>query len=462
MRLNLIFIAFCTMVLGACSPMPLASPPALPAAPVAFKEATGKWIAATPSEAQPRGTWWKVFADYVLDDLIERANQGNTNIKQAASRLEQARVLVRGANANRSIQVGANASASRQGGTLINAAGVNGTLINTSINLSYETDFFGRLSKAGEATRLDAKAREALMLSARLVVQTDVAQTYFSLRGLDNEIGVLRAGIDAQQELLQMAERRARSGLATEIDAERVRAALASVEFERLTLERQRAQLEHALAVLIGEVPSAFSFEARNWAGALPAIPPGIPSALLARRADVSAAQASMLAAQARLGAADAAWFPSLSLTGSSGYASPELSELFRTSLLDWAIGAALSLPLFDGGRREAALKGASADLELQYGAYREQILVAFRDVEDQLSALRLLAEQAGSQERAVTSAMHISKLSDSRFRSGLTSKQEVLDARQVELLNLRKAVQVRSTQFQTTVGLVKALGGSW
>ena len=449
-------------VLGGCSSVTVVDATALPAMPVAFKEADSRWTAAVLAESQARGNWWKAFADPVLDDLVERANSGNSSIQQAGARVEQAKALLRGADANRTVQVSANAGASRQGGALINAIGSSGTLFNTSVNLSYEVDLFGRLAKASDAAVHDAQAREALMHSARLAVQTDVAQTYFSMRGLDTERAVLRTALTAQRAAVELNERRVRAGLISDIDVQRQRMSLAATETDLATLERQRTLYEHALAVLVGEVASSFAVAERDWTGALPVIPPGIPSTLLARRPDVSAAQSSILSAQARLGASQAAWFPSLSLTTSSGFASPELSHLFRTSVLDWAIGGVLSLPLFDGGRREAGLKGASAEVDLSLATYREQVLIAFKDVEDQLASLRILSDQADIQQRALTLAARITKLSESRFRNGLSSKLEVLDARQSELLSERKVVQVRASQYQVTVGLVKALGGGW
>jgi multidrug efflux system outer membrane protein len=212
----------------------------------------------------------------------------------------------------------------------------------------------------------------------------------------------------------------------------------------------------------VGEVSSEFSVPVAEWNTALPVIPAGVPGTVLARRPDVSAAQSGMLAAQARVGVAKAAWFPDVTLTASGGYASPELSDLFKWSARAWGVGALLSLPIFDGGRREAGIRGSHAQLDEAVARYREQVLVAFRDVEDQLSALRLLAEQADAQARAVAAASRTTSLSDARYRNGLVSQLDLLDARRSELRNRRQALQVRSAQYQATVGLVRALGGGW
>jgi multidrug efflux system outer membrane protein len=247
-----------------------------------------------------------------------------------------------------------------------------------------------------------------------------------------------------------------------ELDVARVSTEVAATESDALALDRARAELEHALAVLVGEPASSFQVAGTDWSTALPVIPAGVPSTVLARRPDISAAQRSMQAAQTRVGVAEAAWFPNLALTASAGYASPELGDLFKWSARAWGVGALLSLPLFDGGRRKAGVQNAEAELDAALASYREQVLVAFKDVEDQLSALRLLAEQAEAQSRAVASASRATTLSDARYRNGYVSQLDLLDARRSELRNRRQALQVRSAQYQATVGLVRALGGAW
>lgn len=445
---------------GCAAPLPLEKK--LPATPAAFKEADQRSSEAVPATAHPHGDWWKVFADPLLDDLVARSANSNTTIQQAAARLTQARALARAAGANRMPQAGLNAGVSRQGGPLINAAGADGTLINTAANLSYEIDLVGKLSKAAEAANLDVQSRDALLRSAHLLVQADIAQAYLSLRALDAERALVRETADAQRETLRLIERRQKAGLVPELDVARARAEAAATDAEGLALDRRRAELEHALAFLTGEAPSTFRIDSIEWKAALPVIPPGIPSAVLARRPDVSAAQRSMQAAQTRLGLAHTAWFPNLALTASGGFASTELGDLFKLSARAWGIGAVLALPLFDGGRRAAAIDGAGADLELALANYREQMLVAFRDVEDQLSALRLLAAQAEALVAASQAASRAAELADSRYRSGLSSQLDALDARRGELRNRRAALAVQSLRYQVTVGLVRALGGGW
>ncbi|HEU4922965.1 MAG TPA: efflux transporter outer membrane subunit, partial [Burkholderiales bacterium] len=335
-------------------------------------------------------------------------------------------------------------------------------LFATGVDLSYEVDLYGRLSHATDAATLDAQAREGLLQSSRLLVQAEVAQTYLAIRAIDSERELVRRTVVAYRETLALTERRWRAGDVAELDVARSNAEVAETESEAFALDRRRAELEHALAVLLGEVPSKFSLPESRWDTALPVIPAGVPGTVLTRRPDVAAAQNTMLAAQARVGVAKAAWFPRITLTASGGYASTEIEDLFQWSSRAWLIGAIFSLPLLDGGRRQAGLDSAAAELEGEVQRYREQILIAFRDVEDQLSALRLLAEQAEAQARAVASASRSTALSDARYRGGYVSRLDLLDAQRSELRNRRQELQVRSARYQATVALVRALGGGW
>ena len=451
------------LLVAACSSTPpKIDPEKLPPTPASFKEGDGRWTAAPPAAAQPRGEWWKAFSDPALDELMERANRGNTSIQLAASRLTQARALVRAADAERSPQVDVGVSANRVQGLV---GGVNlpaSSVFAASANLSYELDLFGRLAQGVDAAKLDVQSREALLQSTRLLVQAQVAQTYLALRALDAERSLVRGTVVAYRETLALTERRWRAGDVAELDVARASTEVATTESDALALDRQRAELEHALAVLVGDTASTFSVPVAEWNTALPIIPAGVPGTVLARRPDVSAAQASLLAAQARVGVAQAAWFPSVTLTASGGYASTELSDLFKWSSRAWALGALASLPVFDGGRRKAGIEFAGGEFDAGVAGYREQVLVAFRDVEDQLCALRLLAEQAEAQGRAVQSASRSTALSDARYRNGYVSQLDLLDARRSELANRRQQLQVRSAQYQATVGLVRALGGGW
>ena len=468
---------FAALVLAGCSTTPTFEPVAPPAAPLAFKELDGLWAALRPAEAQARGEWWKSFADPLLDDLVARADRNNTSIQLASARLAQARALLRSIDADRLPQLGLNGGANRQSASPALGTTAAGNVFNAGLGASYEPDLFSRLAGASNAA-----AREALVQSTPLLVQSDVAQTYFGLRALDAERALVRQTVVAYRDTLHLTERRHAAGDVAELDLARVRTEVASTESQALALNGRRAELEHALAVLPGELPSALTLterladkagrtggndgtEGNDWSGALPQVPPGVPSTVLARQPDVAAAQRTTQAAQAaqaRVGIAQAAWFPDVALTASGGFASADLGDLFKWSARAWGVGALLSLPIFDGGRREAGVQSANAQWDAAAAGYREQVLVAFRDVEDQLSSLRLLADQATAQAQAVDSASRATVFSTSRYRNGYVSQLELLDARRSELANRRQALQVRSAQYQSTIGLTKALGGGW
>ncbi|MES2508461.1 MAG: efflux transporter outer membrane subunit [Pseudomonadota bacterium] len=447
------------LVLAGCATPAVVDSSRLPSAPTAFKENAN--AVQTPATApQVQGLWWKVFADPVLDGLIDRANGNNNSVQVAAGRLAQARAIAGQLDANRFPQIGIGAGATRQRSST--TGNVAQTVVSAGANLSYEVDLFGKLSGASNAASLDASSREALLRSTQLLVQADVAQTYLSLRALDTERELVRGTLQAYRNTLRLTEIRYREGDVAELDVARVRSEAASTESEALALDQRRAALEHALAVLVGEVASNFEVAPTTWATALPVIPAGVPSTVLIRRPDISAAQNTMQAAQARVGVAKAAWFPTFSLTANGGYAAPDIKDLFKLSTQAWGVGALLSLPIFDGGRREAGVQGANAELDIALANYREQVLVAFRDVEDQLSALRLLADQAEAQSRSVDSSSRATLLSGSRYRNGFVSQLELLDAQRSELRNRRQALQVKSAQYLATVGLIRALGGGW
>lgn len=454
-------VAGIAWLLTACSSTPVA-PPDLPATPSAFEESDSKWVRVEPAEAQPRGEWWKAFSDPVLDDLEARTVTGNNDIRIATARVAQARALVQGVDAGRSLQANLNTNVNRQGGPLINAAGGGGTLVTLSASLSYELDLIGRLGNASKAATLDAEAREAAMQSVHLVVQTDVAKNYLALRALDAQRAILVDAVTAQREAFRLVEHRFVSGYIAAPEVARVREQLAKAESDVILLDERRAVVRHALAVLVGEMASGFRIPEAVRAPALPRVPPGIPSTVLARRPDIAEAQRTVLAARARLRVAEVAWFPNVSLTAIGGQASSDVSELFRMSARAWGIGALLALPVLDGGRRKAGIAGANAELDASIATYRERVLTAFRDVEDQLTSLRSLADRADAASRTLASAQEISRLAESRFHNGLASRFDVLDATRSELGARQQVAEIEAAQRTATVGLIRALGGGW
>jgi multidrug efflux system outer membrane protein len=464
LRTALLPLAAALVAAGCASSSNFVPAPA-PAAPAAFKEdGAARFVAVVPAGDQARGAWWRAFSDPVLDDLVARAAAGNTGLQAAAARVTEARALLQAARADLFPQLGLNAGVSRatiQPGFGA-APGQAANLGQLGLGASWEPDFFGKLSQARDAASLDEQAREAQLQDARLAVQSEVAQAYFGLRALDAERALVRQTVTAYRDTLRLTERRYQAGDVAELDLARVQSEVSSTDAQALALDRDRALHEHALAVLLGEVPTAFSLPESDWAGALPAIPAGLPGTVLARRPDVAAAQRSMQAAEARAGVARKAWFPDVTLTANGGVASTDLGELFKWSARAWGVGALLSLPVFDAGRRAAGVQQAEAQWDVAASSYREQVLGAFRDVEDQLASLRLLAQQAGAEQQAVDAATRATALSNTRYRNGLVSQLELLDAQRTELANRRAAVQVRAAQYDATVGLIRALGGGW
>jgi outer membrane protein, multidrug efflux system len=457
MRPALLFI----LILTACSHK-APEPGGLPVAPDAFRE-TDPGTHHRPAAAMPdSGAWWLVFADQSLDDLIQRANRGSFTIGQAAARLNEARAIQRATIAAQWPVLGLSANVSREEGTLTNAASSSGPLYVVGGNLSYEADLFGRLANESKAAAMSTAESEELLRAARLLVQADIAQTYFTLRALDAERALVRSTAAAYQKTVRLTEGMLSSGLASELSLVRLRTEAESLSAEALTLDQRRAEVEHALAVLIGAAPSTFHIAPISHSDPLPNIPPGIPGAVLVRRPDVEAARRAMIAAQIRSGVAQDRWLPTLSLTAFGGFASPTLGSLFSGAAATSALAALLSMPIFDGGRYLAGVAKANADLDAAAAAYGQQILNALKDVEDQLSALRLLARQEVVLKHATDGAIRTTTLVTSNYADGLASQFELLDAQRNELRIQRQALVVHVARFQATVGLIKALGGGW
>lgn len=448
------------LALAGCASSVEVDPARLPAVPQQFREAQAQWTAVTPASVPSAGRWWVAFSDPVLAGLMERVERENTSVQVAAARLQRARALRGSVDANRAPQVGLNAGVTRQAEA--GAGGRAGNLGTAGLSASYELDLFGRLSQESRAASWDVASREALLQSARLLAQAEVADNYFALRALDVERAIVSATAQAYANTLRLVERRHQAGDVAELDVARVRTELAATESEGFAIDARRAALEHAIAHLLGSSASEFSLPPADWKLAVPAVPAGVPSQVLARRPDVSAAMHDLRASQARVGAAQAAWFPSVSLTAAGGFASPELSDVFKWSARTWSVAALLNLPVLDGGRRQAGVDASKAALEEGVALYRERVLAAMKEVEDSLSSLRLLAEQARAQDLAIASASRATTLSESRYRNGMVSQLDLLDAQRSELRNRRQAVQVQAAQYRATVGLIRALGGGW
>lgn len=438
--------------------------PPLPPATILPVVTAFRASAATPVNlAQAPVDWWAAFEDSALSALVQRALAQNPQVDLAAARLTQARAHLKSADAERLPQLQAGAAATRQGGPLVNAAGTSGSLFHAGISAQADADLFGRLRHAQSAAGHRAAEQEALLRAAQLLVQTDVAHCYLRLRALDAERRLARQAWQSQRDTLALVEQRWASGSITELDLQRARADTLAAEAEVLQLDRERQQTQHALALLLGEPASSFSLpEDPAWQARWPQVPAGIPSDVLARRPDVQAAQQALLAAQAKRGEVRAGAFPSLLLTVAGGQASPSLSTLLQASLRAWSLGALLSAPLFDGGAQTAREADADAEVMAQHAQFRGQVLLAFKDVEDQLVALQSWRQQEAVLAQVATAAQRAQALAESRWRSGLASQLELLQARRTAWKAERQRLLAAAAQGSATVALVKALGGGW
>ncbi len=432
--------------------------------PLAFKEGA-PWKAAAPQDQLPRGKWWQIYGDPVLDELEEQAAAANQDLAAAFARVTQARAIARIDQADRVPRVDLNASAGRvrtSGDFSFTGSGTTGNSFSVPFDLSYEIDLWGRVRRSVEASRAEAGASEADYQSLLLALQAEVARSYFALRALDAEFVLLQRSVELRRENLALVTSLFKNGQVGQLDVSRAETELASTQAEAVGLQKRRSELEHALAVLTGQSASNFALAAAPLDLAPLTVAPGLPSSLLERRPDVAAAERQMAAANARIGVAETAFFPAVSLTGSAGYASTEASGLFDWDSRSWALGPAISLPIFEAGRNSANLERARAAHEEAVARYRQQVLVAFAEVEDSLAGLRILAEQAEALDRSVAAARQAAEISGKRYRAGLVSYLEVVDSQRTALQVERGAVQTLGQRMQASVSLIKALGGGW
>ena len=456
----LIPLTLAAVLLSGCASAPLETASAVPT-PAAFK---GSSLAGAPAPTQTTA-WWLVFSDPVLNDLESRATTNNGDIRIAAARLTQARALLKSARADLWPQAGATYAATRTTGQQPYPKAANSHSLD--LDLSYEVDVFGRLSQASKAAKLDADASAALAKDTQLLIQSRVAQTYFALRALDEDRAIVADTLEAYRASLIVTQHRFEEGDVAQLDVARLETEVASTQSQAYALDQQRANLANALSVLAGEPATTFaiaesSWSSQPWAGAVPVIPAGVPSQVLQRRPDVIAAEASLNAAQKRVHVAKAAWFPTLTLTASGGYASGDLNTLFDKGMEGWSLAGILSQAVFDGGRRNAGIDYANGGLDAAFAGYQQQVLIAFQDVEDQLSDLSYLQQQQTAEDQAVAASTRALAQSQSRYRNGSSSQLEVLDAQRSHLAIRRQALRVRAAQYQSTVGLIRALGGGW
>ncbi len=428
--------------------------------PVAFKEGQDEWVRAVPADTLERGPWWMLFNDPVLNELVAQVEVSNQNVAQAVARYAQARALVAEQRASPFPTVDLSVGASRSGG-----GGSTPTRGNYQVGIGsgWEPDVWGRLGRGGDSARAGEQASRADLQAANLSVQGELATNYFNLRAFD-VAGALQADtITGYERTLKIAQNRYAAGIVARTDVLQAQTQLANAKVDRLGLERQRANLEHAIAVLIGKAPANFALPMRpQWAGVVPDVPVDVPSTLLQRRPDIAAAERRAARANEQIGIAEAAYYPSLRLSGNIGAGAAHIGDLFSASALVWTLGASIAQSIFNAGATRARVEGARAGLEEAAAHYRQTVLAAFRDVEDQLVAARVLQQQLTLREQASQAANLVEQQVLNRYQAGQVNYTEVITA-QVTAHNARRAVaQALSDRQVAAVALIQSLGGGW
>jgi outer membrane protein, multidrug efflux system len=430
-----------------------------------FADDLGKWQLGNPADTLPRGLWWTVFNDKTLNQLIVRVAIDNQNLQAAAARVTEARALSRAAKADFFPSLALDPTANRFRSSGENGLpSVQGESFRVPVDMGWELDLWGRVRRSVEAAKNDSLAREAAYYALELAVQTEVAQTYLSLRAKETEQQLFQQSIKLRQENLNMVQSRVKAGISTDLDLSRAETELATAQSDNVGISRDLETLRNALALLVGTTPAGLKLKAAALSldSAPPILPAGLPSSLLERRPDIAEAERNLMAANARIGVAKAAFFPTIRLTGFGGYESADIDTLFNWQARAWSLGPSISLPIFQGGRNRANLKRSEAAYEAAVATYRQSVLVAFREVQDALTGSRLLATQTDFQKKAVVNARQAASLSRKQFEAGLISYFEVLDAERNALAAESQLARLTGQRFVTSTQLIKALGGGW
>jgi NodT family efflux transporter outer membrane factor (OMF) lipoprotein len=427
--------------------------------PVAFKEAEGGWVRAAPADALQRGPWWSLFNDPALNALAAQVEVTNQNVAVAAAAYAQARALTQEQRASLFPLVTLDADASRSGAR---GAGARSSY-QVQMGASWEPDVWGRLRLGVQGARAGEQASQADLAAATLAAQGELATNYFGLREADLTRASLTETVKGYERSLEIARNRYNVGVGGRTDVLQAETQLANARADLLATERQRAQFEHALAVLLGKAPAHFSLPAdAQWRPRIPEIPLEVPSTLLQRRPDIAAAERRVEQANTAIGVERAGYFPNIRLSGSAGSAAASIGELFNASSLVWALGASLAQTVFDAGATRARVAGARAGLDEAAARYRQTVLTAFQDVEDQLVALRVLEQQQVHRQQAWEAAELVEQQVLNRYRSGLVSYTEVVTAQASAASARRALIQVQTDRQVAAVALVQALGGGW
>jgi NodT family efflux transporter outer membrane factor (OMF) lipoprotein len=457
--------------LAGCAVGPNYVRPSAPISPT-FKEAAG-WSPAAPADTLDRGDWWTLFGDATLGGLEAKVRVSNQNIIAAEAAYREARAVVSEQRAALFPTVdltgggtrsggGSGSSGSVVGGTVTGSGGRSVSRYTASIGASWEPDVWGRIRRTIEGAKAQAQASEADLAAARLSAQGELAIDYFGLRAADAEIEIDKATVAAYQRSLQIAQNQYNAGAVSKTDVLQAQTQLYNAQSTLAGVTQQRAVFEHAVAVLVGEAPGNFNLAPAAWIETVPDVPPGVPSVLLQRRPDVAASERLVQFANAQIGVQTAAYFPNLTLTGSYGFAASELGSLFNSANSLWSYGASIAETLFDAGARRARVNEAKAAHDQAVAQYRQVVLQALQNVEDELAATRVLAQQLGLLRQASASADQAEQIFLNQYKAGTVAYTTVVVA-QAAAYQARLAVVRNATQRQTTaVALIQSLGGGW
>ena len=453
------------IALAACSLAPPYKTPDVPVTPQ--YQSQGPWTVASPSDQLDRAGWWKLYREPELDELEQRLIANNPDLRAALFHYEQAEAYIRQVSSQQYPQVGfaGNMQRDRESDTRpLRAATAPSdyTSATLGVAIDYEVDLWGRVRDSVAASKDEAQAQKADLASTQLSLEIELARSYIDLRGLDQQIHLIDGTIDAYRKALDLTRSRHTGGIVSGLDVARASTQLSSAESELTQVTARRAVQEHAIAALVGASASAFRIEPSVRTIQLPEVPVGVPSELLQRRPDISAAERRIAEANSRIGVARAAYFPTLTLSAQGGVQSSVLADLLSAPSSYWAIGPSLAVYLLDGGKRRAQLDSAKAATEEAGARYRSVVLASFRQVEDNLTLLTDIAVAANQQQDAATAANTSVELSLARYRRGSVSYLDVVEAQSAALETERGVIRLRTQQLDANVDLIRALGGGW
>lgn len=428
-----------------------------------------RWKKAEPKDETPKGDWWLVFHDDGLNALVQQAVANNQELRAAVARVDELRAKSRSVGSQFVPTVTEDPSATRSRSSVnaplpfpITVPSVTQNTFNVPMDLSYEVDLWGRVRRSFESSGAEAQASAADYQNVLLTLTAEVATRYFQLRELDSEVAILRQTLKLRDDGVEIQTQRFQTGLIPELDLARAQNERSIAKSELSDVERQRAETESELALLCGQPASSFQIKEHPLDIQPPEIPVGLPSDLLERRPDIARAERTLAARNADIGVAYAAFFPTVHLTGQAGYLSVETKNLFNWESSVWSLGPSVSLPLFTGGRNQANLKEARAAYEEAVAQYRQQVLVAFRDVEESLSQIQFYREQSDADSEGLVATRKAADLAQDRYRTGTINYFEVIDTERDRLQSERASAKVLGHRLAAAIRLIKSLGGGW